>query len=161
MANNQFTFKSVTDRFLSHVEMVPWSGCWIWMGSTNGNRQHPEYNYGKFGQLTDGIMQTVYAHRASYEMFRGKIQPGLQLDHVCRVRLCVNPMHLEPVIRLENVARGASGDFQASKTHCPQGHPYDTTNTLLISRLDGKSVSRMCRECSRERRRQWYKTSKR
>lgn len=155
MANNQFTFKSVTDRFMRFVEMVPWSGCWIWMGSTSGDKDHPEYDYGKF-RLT----KMNYAHRVSYEMFRGPIPDGLQVDHLCRVRLCVNPFHLEPVTQLENVVRGRSGEHQLNRAHCPKGHPYDDTNTLYLPPNDRrKSANRMCRECSRERRRQWYKTS--
>ena len=90
----------------------------------------------------------VPAHRAVYEAIIGAIPDGLQLDHLCRVRACVNPAHLEPVTCRENIRRGLTGIHQRSKTHCPAGHPYDEANTLR--RPDrGGIIVRRCRECHR------------
>jgi len=70
--------------------------CWLWRGASNGK------GYGKYWHA--GRM--VYAHRFSYEQHHGEIPVGLVLDHTCRNRACVNPMHLEPVSVRENTIRG-------------------------------------------------------
>lgn len=72
------------------------SGCWLWVGECNDN------GYGRFSVKG----RKVYAHRSSYEIHVGPIPEGLHIDHLCRVRNCVNPEHLEPVTRSENVRRG-------------------------------------------------------
>lgn len=81
------------------------SGCWLWSGS----RTHPVWGYGTVS--VDGHM--VVAHRAVYEVVVGPIPTGMDIDHLCRVRLCVNPAHLEPVTRLENNRR----KFAAAKAN--------------------------------------------
>lgn len=110
--------------------------CWLWMAGVNSK------GYGRFvvGPVT-GV-----AHRVAF-MLDGRVIPfGLQLDHLCRVRNCVNPAHLEPVTCRENLARSAVAltTINSAKTHCPKGHPYAGEN--LYIRSGGK---RGCRECSR------------
>jgi hypothetical protein len=87
------------------------------------------------------------AHRVAYEALIGPIPDGLQLDHLCRNRACVNPLHTEPVTQIENIRRGEagvpSGSQQRAKTHCPQGHPYSQGNTYIR-----KNGHRMCRTCN-------------
>lgn len=117
------------ERFWSKVEKT--DGCWRWQGTID-----PSTGYGRIRILG----RDVYAHRLAYEQVIGPIPEGLVIDHLCRVRSCVNPEHLEPVTRGENVRRGTR-----LITHCPQGHPYDEKNTLLYK---GK---RQCRACKRER----------
>lgn len=120
--------------------------CWVWKGRPNR---------GGYGVLnvkhSDGRWKPVLNHRAAYMILIGPIPDGLEPDHLCRVRLCWNPWHLDPVTRLVNVRRGIapsiSGTWLRSKTHCPQGHPYDEANT---SRRNGR---RHCRACDRERAR--------
>jgi hypothetical protein len=93
------------------------------------------------------------AHRFAYESVHGPITPGLVIDHLCRVRLCVNPAHLEPVTPGENSRRGYAWllnrrNHQTVKTHCPAGHAYRGANLYVSPRGD-----RRCRTCHRERMR--------
>ena len=113
--------------------------CWIWTATTNNG------GYGQFWFDS----KDVGAHRWMYETLVGPIPEGLQIDHLCRVRNCINPKHLEPVTCGENVRRG--DHWCRRKTHCPQGHPYDEDNTLIY-----RSGSRACKECNRERGREAY-----
>jgi len=110
--------------------------CWLFDGGlTHG-----------YGQIRiDG--KNVHAHCWAYEQAYGSVPDGYQLDHLCRVRNCVNPTHLEPVTQRINVLRGISPvAVNARKESCPQGHSYDDTNTYTDRR--GK---RSCRECHRRR----------
>lgn len=92
-----------------------------------------------------------YAHRASYEAFRGPIPEGFQIDHLCKVVGCVNPEHLEAVTPRENTLRSNSlSAINARKTHCPRGHAYDVSNTCMN---DG---ARRCRVCTLEQNRRSY-----
>ena len=110
--------------------------CWLWIGAGSGK------GYRRFW-----INQhTVRAHRFAYEILVGPIPAGLELDHLCRIRHCVNPAHLEPVPGQVNTLRGISPSAQnAKKTRCPKGHPYDEENTRLYR---GR---RYCRACSQAR----------
>lgn len=97
--------------------------CWLWTASKQGN------GYGKIGAGGRGG-KWLPAHRAVYELLVDKIESGLELDHLCKVILCVNPDHLEPVTPRENKLRGTSpAALHAKKTHCPKGHPYNEKNT--------------------------------
>lgn len=93
------------------------------------------------------------AHRVAYETFVGPIPTDLELDHLCRVRRCVNPEHLEPVTHQENIRR-ATGPIaaNAAKTHCDHGHPFSTENTRI--RPDGARVCLSCARASDAARRQ-------
>ncbi|MGI9502698.1 MAG: HNH endonuclease [Geminicoccaceae bacterium] len=87
------------------------------------------------------------AHRVSYEALVSAIPEGLELDHLCRVRCCVNPIHLEPVTTRTNNLRGNGiAAMNALKTHCPRGHPYSGEHLYVCSR-----GHRHCRTCGRER----------
>lgn len=126
------------DRFWSRVDK---SGeCWIWTAGKNSA------GYGQFSLRR----RTVYAHRYAYERLRGPIPDGLELDHLCRVRACVNPAHLEPVTRRENQLRGESPIAQKARwTHCPRGHEFTPENTYY--RPDGDGRHRLCKTCARIR----------
>lgn len=80
------------------------SPCWIW--------QLVRHRKTGYGQVRDGDRK-VYAHRQMYEQARGPVPPGLELDHLCRVHACVNPDHLEPVTRQENVRRAVDAGAYA------------------------------------------------
>ena len=82
-------------RFLSYVDRS--YVCWLWTGHIDPVSGYARLNISK---------KMVYAHRWSYEHYIGPIPSSLQIDHLCRVRHCVNPMHLEPVTAGENQRRG-------------------------------------------------------
>jgi hypothetical protein len=122
------------DRFWAKVEKT--DTCWLWRATTR-------HGYGRF--YVDGRL--LNAHRWAYEYLVGPIPDGLDLDHLCRVRRCVNPTHLEPTTRRENVLRGTgAGARHAAKTHGVWGHPFDAQNTDATPRKWGR---RRCRACRR------------
>lgn len=93
----------------------------------------------------------VRSHRYTYEILVHEIPAGLDLDHLCRNTLCVNPYHLEPVTKRVNSIRAENGGWQRAKTHCPRGHAYDEKNTRLRTNRKGRGwVGRWCRACDRE-----------
>lgn len=141
----QRKMRPLLDRFMSFVNVPEPNGCWLWIGAKRRK------GYGTFGiQIAKGKQRLVAAHRFAYEHFRGPIAPGLQLDHLCRNHACVRPDHLEAVTCRENLLRGDGfNKVNALKTHCPQGHPYDETNTRRIG------GHRQCRTCTVERTRRW------
>jgi hypothetical protein len=120
------------ERFWAKVDA---SGpCWLWTASLI------PFGYGQFG-AESGV--NVRAHRFAYELLVGPIPEGMQLDHLCRVRHCVNPDHLEPVTHKEHMRRSV----RARRNHCKYGHPFDQRNTSV--RTDG---ARACKTCMRD---QW------
>lgn len=127
---------SVEERFWAKVKKT--DTCWLWTGSCTAG-------YGQFGI---GGRKKMRVHRYAYELLVGPIPEGLVLDHLCRVRNCVNPDHLEPVTDRENRARGVFpfGKPRPPKTHCKRGHPLDDKNTYVHP-----NGSRKCRTCVRDR----------
>jgi hypothetical protein len=121
--------RSPEERFFSKI--LDTGTCWLWMGyvSTQG--------YGIFYIQSE----PVHAYKVSYMFFKGPVPKGLEIDHVCRVRHCVNPVHLEAVTHQENMRRGLYGQ----KTHCPKGHPYSPENTYKSPRKQ----HRVCKTCRR------------
>jgi len=104
--------------------------CWEWGGHTTKG----------YGNVTVAGQQWR-VHRLVWTWLVGPIPAGMELDHLCKNKRCCNPDHLEPVAHAENVRRGESGTPQRNRTHCPQRHPYDETNTYI------KGGSRVCRRC--------------
>lgn len=112
----------------ARVQVTP-SGCHQWTGSIHKG----------YGRATGGL-----AHVKSWELANGPVPDGMELDHLCRNRACINPDHLEPVTHDENVKRGLSGSAARARTHCPKGHAYDSANTYRDSR-----GWRSCKACFR------------
>lgn len=140
----------IRDRLLSKAVIDPDTGCWLWTASLGA---------GGYGQLTHRRpgekRRTLRPHRLAYEMFIGPIPADKpQLDHLCRVRRCINPWHLEPVTNRENTIRGlapaVNKTLQLAKTHCKNNHPFSESNTLYSS-----SGRRTCRACAREKTRKF------
>jgi len=129
------------DYILSKIEENE-VGCWLWTGSLMNE------GYGRltWKSPTTG-KRTNLAHRVSYEIFNEPIPAGKELDHLCRVRRCINPTHLEPVTHRENMMRSpiAIAASNAAKTHCPQGHEYSFENTSIYRR-PGYTM-RSCKTC--------------
>lgn len=142
----QFGDSRLLDRFWSKVAPCPMSGCWLWAGARSS---------GGYGNFCISAHEYVPAHRHLYLSTVGDIEPGLELDHLCRIRSCVNPAHLEPVTHEENVRRGMArfnGKNQSSKMTCPKGHPYAGANLGFYSRANGRK-GRRCRACGAEQMR--------
>lgn len=124
------------DRIMKFIEPVTESGCWIWTGYLMPN------GYGQFRYGGNAIP----AHRVAFAIIRGYMPPQkIDLDHLCRVRCCVNPDHLEPVTRQVNLRRGA-GCTLIGKERCFRGH--DLATNLYYA---GSKKAARCRECERIR----------
>lgn len=134
-------------RRLSGVEYIvdEKTNCWIWQRSKDA------HGYGFIGI---GNRKTIRAHRHYYEKYKGKISQGLQLDHLCRNKSCVNPDHLEPVTNAENQRRGARAKlsyvkvkkikklYKNGKTMRELGMMFDISHTNISKAIRGKSWAR-------------------
>lgn len=127
----------LADRVFAKVNREGADGCWLWTGSTSSG----------YGQIMDNY-RNLRVHRVVYELTRGPIPVGLQLDHLCRVRHCVNPDHLEPVTNRENAIRGVMPQQtrarMLARTHCKRGHPFVGDNLHITP-----AGARECRACKR------------
>lgn len=127
---------------LALIQSMTWTPtCWLWTGLTT---------YDGYGRVKIGRKQLA-AHRLSYMIHRGPIPNGLVLDHLCRVRNCVNPWHLEAVTDRVNILRGlGSAPRNMAVTHCIHGHRFDEANTYVWTQPNGQK-KRMCRACNLDR----------
>lgn len=121
------------ERFFKNLTKVE-SGCWQWKLALDRD------GYGLFsvGSQRDNSASRVRAARYAYTELVGPIGDGLQIDHLCKNRACVNPDHLEPVTQHENILRSAN----TTKVACTYGHFYTVRNTLRT-----KQGHRHCRAC--------------
>lgn len=115
-------------RLLDRIEIT--DGCWRWTGRLNDGGYGLGWYEGRDWRM----------HRLTYLLVYGPIPEGLHLDHLCRVRSCVRPDHLEPVTPRTNVLRG----WTVQHATCPQGHARTPDNTYV--RSDG---TRYCAPCQR------------
>jgi|SRR5271165_2340881 len=127
--------KDPISKFFSKVNKT--DTCWLWTGWLSKG------GYGYF----DLEGKKKIAHKWYWEKIKGPYNRPMQLDHLCRVRNCVNPDHLELVTQVENIRRGTAGQITGAKnkakTHCPKGHEYDINNTYKYK------TSRRCNTCHR------------
>lgn len=122
--------KPIEERLLARSVRV--GGCLIWMG----HRIRTVYGVFKVANRSRRV------HRVAYEVWVGPIPDGLEIDHLCRNRACIEPSHLEAVTHRENIARSVP----ARVTHCPSGHEYTEENTLVTTNDRGYR-RRRCRTC--------------
>lgn len=128
---------ALTPAFLAKTRET---NCTVWIGATNTK------GYGVIS--VDGKVQL--AHRIAFESEYGPVPDGMVIDHLCRVRNCVNPMHLEAVTNRENIRRGrAARSLQVGST-CTNGHPL-TDGDALYLRSNGVSECRQCRSAGKRR----------
>jgi hypothetical protein len=125
--------RPVIERLLMRVDKSD-NGCWLWRGQLNSRG---------YGQIR-AHEKTCLAHRIAYAYLVGPIPEGLQLDHLCRVKRCVNPQHLEPVTGSVNLARAYSAAPRQPATTCRRGHEFTAANTYLSKK------GRICRRCRRD-----------
>ncbi len=126
---------SELDRFARKFT-VSANGCWLWYAALTDD------GYPVFSAST-----TTRGHVFAFEHFRMPVPQGLELDHRCNNRRCVNPFHMLPVTTGENVLRGSGVcAVNSRKTACPYGHPYDGDNTYV-----DRTGRRHCRACNRRR----------
>lgn len=130
-----------TTKFWSQFEIDP-SGCWLWAGPLR-----------KDGYGTCGAMGAYTPHRLSWILHYGPIPDGLTIDHLCNVRRCVNPEHLEAVPRMVNVRRARD-----RRSTCGKGHPWDEANTYWKQESFGPK--RQCRTCRNVSGRRTYHARK-
>lgn len=124
----------ISDRLLQRIEPEPNTGCWLWAGTLGDDG---------YGRLAVSWKKKARAHRAVWEEAVGPIPDGLQLDHLCRVRSCVNPDHLEVVTSRENTMRGNHPSAVAVRTgKCKRGHERVRPHTYVDTR-----GSLRCRTC--------------
>jgi hypothetical protein len=142
--------------YITRRLVKPWVDCWIWSGAT-------EKGYGRV--VIDD--KRVRVHRHVYELLIGPVPEGLELDHLCRVRACFNPAHLEPVTSQENLRRSAPWRVRSStqrrkrriknppkprviRTHCSRGHEFTPENTYMAS--DGWRRCLICHKAADRKR---------
>lgn len=125
--------KTAAERFWAKVDLDGPNGCWLWTAKKTPGKHA---GYGVFA-ITAHVQPM--AHRYAYELLVGPVPEGLVLDHLCRVRNCVNPVHLEPVTQRENIMRQLN---TGTETHCPHGHEFTPENTYVAPK-----GYRQCREC--------------
>lgn len=140
------TKKRVT-HLLARISPCPNTGCWFWTGAERGG-----------GYGTASLENRARpAHWLVYAALRGPVPKDHELDHLCRVRPCCNPDHLEPVTHKENMRRSpvagiARATQQSTKTHCPKGHPYSGDNLMVFEGRawqKPRAQNRICRICHR------------
>ena len=124
--------KMTIESFWQRTSPEPNTGCWFWLGNSYQSIRGGEYGLVRVGS------KSRRAHRWAYQYFKGSIPDGLELDHLCRNTLCVNPDHLEAVTHKVNMERG----IVAARTHCKRGHLLNGANLVFWNK-----GARGCRTC--------------
>ncbi len=137
---------SIEERFWPKVQKT--ESCWLWTGGLS------DTGYGSISM--NGKIDN--AHRVAWKLMRGPIPAGMQLDHLCRVRHCVNPDHLEIVTRRTNILRGlGQSAIYARRETCGKGHPLKDPN---LYHTKSRPNTRICKVCFLERRARYLNKSR-
>lgn len=129
-------FRPLLERFVEKIKLDPETGCWLWVGCTNMK------GYGSI-KLKRSV---IGAHQASWLLFKGELDPSLEIDHFhCRRRNCVNPSHLRQITHFENT------DHDRRKTHCEAGHSYADVGFYVLKTKYGTGKGRSCKLCAKIR----------
>ena len=145
-------YAPLLERFERLWMPVPFSGCWIWTGNVQKiHLASGEIYYGTYRSVETGRKG---AHQVAWELYRGAIPEGLQVNHKCDVSLCVNPDHLYLGTQAQNLKdcrdRGRTR-VRLSPSHCPHGHEYTAENSIRKP-SDGRL---RCRACYNAARKKW------
>ena len=130
------------ERVMRRVQKDAETDCWVYTGTKIYS------GYGKISWRQGGKKVDALVHRIIYEIHKGPIPKGLEIDHLCRNRACCNPEHLEVVTHRLNIQRGNN---VTNRTHCSAGHPYKGKNLAVDNR-----GHRYCRECHRVHSSRYY-----
>ena len=142
METAKFGDERLPKRFWDKVTVVncPIEGligpCWKWSIT---HSSYPSFSY-----PFNGKRKLLGAYVVAYLVLIGPYSKPLELDHLCKIKACVNPAHLEPVSRSTNLMRG--NHWNRSKTHCKWGHPLKDDNLWINNRGD-----RVCKACQKIR----------
>lgn len=132
---------SAIDRLLAAC-IVGENDCLLWTGRKNDDG----YGSMRVGSRTDGSRRMVLTHRVAWEHKHGSVPDGLELDHTCKIRHCVNVRHLRAVTHRKNMETATFG-WRRYLTHCKHGHEFTESNTYVR-----KNGTRACKACGRERK---------
>lgn len=136
---------TIPQKVFDNFVVCPTTACWLWAG------QIKENGYGTF-HLFRG--KKVYAHRYMYEAYRGPIPEGLQIDHLCRVKNCVNPWHLEPVTAAENLRRSRVARGVTRKVRVKTGHKKKDRCDCGSEYRIAPNGKKRCNPCSNRRQKE-------
>jgi hypothetical protein len=142
MGRNKRATNSPREYWRNRIKIEPISGCWLWTSMLKPD------GYGYWRRRDENRGRS--AHAVIWEEQNGPIPTGMELDHRCRRRGCVNPGHLEPVTHAENCRRAAE-----ARTHCQRGHAFSAANTIVDT-----SGGRRCRQCIKQRRAEYWQRKK-
>lgn len=129
--------KPIADRLWPKVVWQS-NGCWNWTGKVSVR------GYGTIRIKKGSKWGQGYAHKIAYELVRGIVPNGLEIDHLCKNKVCCNPSHLEAVTHLVNSRRAMV------KSHCKHGHEFNEDNTYIT-----REGWKMCKKCNAERQRRY------
>lgn len=146
---NEKSGNTIKKRLEFYSTPEPNTGCWLWIGSNRGFKNH------QYGVLN--IKGKSYsAHRLSYQEYKGEIPKGYDVMHKCDTPACINPDHLSVGTRKQNMHDCINKNrnlWMLKRSHCKNGHAFDEENTRIKLRKDRNNPDRICRSCDRARRR--------
>ena len=149
MANWVNRFGTEEERFWRKVQVNYTTGCWEWQAGGNTG-------YGLFSLRVSGYKRRpkqVYAHVWSFNYLVGPIPDGLEIDHLCRNRACVNPKHMEPVTSYVNTMRGFGiSAIMSMKLYCNRGHRMFGDGLKWVGKSESGTRQRICMACRLEKR---------